>query len=276
MKTKEPYVPDLGLVYPDKPDGRMIKMKIVNDVKVDENYPFLDTSPYFKFRRAIVYLGIFTVQRLLAILRFDLRIRGRKNLRKNRKLLKNGAMSICNHVHRWDFPFSAMALRYRTMYFPVWKETLNSKDTNCIRWSGGIPVPDSVKLMKYFNEAFDVVIAKKKWIHAYPESSRFDYYQPIRPFKKGVFTIAHRYKLPVIPLAITYRKPYFPFTLLNFFRSLKGNIKLPLLTINVGPPVLIDNSLSRREGIQKLRKDCHEAMVRLAGIKNNPYPAEGD
>ena len=276
MKIKEPYVPELGLVYPDKPDARMIKMEIINDIKVDENYPFFDTSPYFTFRRALIYLGIFTLQRLLAILRFGLKIRGRKNLRKHRKLLKNGAMSICNHVHRWDFPFSAMALRYRTMYFPVWKETLNSKDINFIRWSGGIPVPDSVKLMRCFNKAFDDIVAKKKWVHAYPESSRFDYFVPIRPFKKGVFTIAQRYNLPVVPLVISYRKSHFPFTLVNFLRSLKGNMKLPLVTINIGEPVLIDNNLSRKEGIQKLRKDCHEAMVCLAGINNNPYPPEGD
>ena len=272
MKKIEPYIPELGLVYPDKPDARMIKMEIINDIKVDENYPFFDKSFSFKFRRGVIYLAMLTIMRILAFIRFGLKIRGRKYLRKHRKLLKNGAMTISNHMHRWDLPFVVMALRYRTLYFPIWKEILNSRDKGLIQAAGGIPVPEEVSLIKYFNQAFDELHEKKKWIHAYPEGSRFDYYQPIRPFKKGVFYMAFRYSLPVIPMAYSYRKPHFPFTIVNFLR--KKNI--PMLTLRIGEPLLFDKSLSRKEAVNKLRKECHEAVVRLAGITDNPYPAEGD
>ena len=273
---EEPFVPQLGIVYPSRPDDHMVPIKFTNETKVDENYPFLDKSPKFRFLRGLLYLAIFILVFFLSPLRFGLRIEGRRILRKHRKLLKNGAMTASNHVHRWDFLFVLQAVRYRLMYIPVRRDLLNGKDQGLVRHVGGIPIPDELQTIKYFNKAFDEICSKKKWIHAFPESSRFDYFQPIRPFKKGVFTMAHRYKLPVIPIAISYRKPCFPYTLLNAMRSLRGKQKLPMLTIRIGEPLMLDESLGRKEAVQKIRRECHEAVVRLAGIRDNPYPAEGD
>jgi len=272
----EPYVPKLNFVYPSKPDQHMIEMKYVHELTLDENYPFLDKSFGFRFMRGLIYLGIYTLVFPLAVLRFGLKIEGRDILRKYRALLKNGAMTISNHIHKWDLLFVLKAIRYRSVYFPVWKENLKTPDRGSVRCTGGIPIPDSISLMKYFNNAFDEVCAKKKWIHAYPETAMFYFYRPIRPFKKGVFTMAYRYNLPVIPIAFSYRKPRFPFTLVNLFRSIIGNQKLPMVTLRIGEPLLFDTGMNRKEAVQKMRKDCHEAIVRLAGISDNPYPAEGD
>jgi 1-acyl-sn-glycerol-3-phosphate acyltransferase len=219
--------------------------------------------------RFLTYVAIFLAAPIASRLRFGFKIEGRNILRKYRKLLKDGAMTVCNHVQRWDFLYVMLAVRYRMVYFPVWKEQLRGPDRHLIRRAGGIPIPDTIQTMKYFNKAFDEIHARKKWIHAFPERSRFDYFQPIRPFKKGVFTMAQRYNLPVLPLAISYRKPRFPWSVLR-------KKKIPLITIRIGEPITFDETLSRKEAVQKMRKDCHEAVVRLAGINNNPYPAEGD
>jgi len=274
--SSEPYKPELNIVYPEKPDEHIVELKITHDVLLDENYPFLNKSFIFGVKRFLQHLGSHTLVTIMCFVRFGLRIEGRKILRKYRKLLKNGAMTVSNHVHRWDFLFVLQAVRFRMMYFPVWKEQLRGSDEGYIRRAGGIPVPDEIHLIKYFNKAFDEIHAMKKWIHVFPESSRFDYFQPIRPFKKGVFTMAHRYNLPTIPIAFLYRKPHFPFTMVNLLRSLTGRQKLPMITLRMGEPIMLDESLSRKDAIQKLRKDCHEAIVRLAGIRDNPYPAEGD
>jgi len=271
----EPYVPDLGIVYPDEPDGRMVPVNPVRDINIDENYKFLDKSLKFKFIRLMVYVAIQTVVVVLAFIRSGLKIEGRKNIRKHRKILKNGAMTVSNHVHRWDFIYMAQAIR-KMMFFPIWKEHLRGKDALAIRHAGGIPIPESIQTMKNFNLAFDEIREKKIWIHAYPESTRFDYFVPIRPFKKGVFTMAYRYNLPVIPCAYSYRKSHFPFTIVNFIRRCLGFMQLPLITLRIGEPILPDTTLDRKEAVQKLRKECHEAVVKLAGITNNPYPAEGD
>ena len=273
---KELYVPELDIVYPEQPDAHMVPVVELRQINVDENYPYLDKSFKFRLLRFLVYLGIHTIVVVLGKLRYGLKFEGRKNLRKYKELLKNGAMTVSNHVQRWDFIFIAQAIRYRMIFFPAWKEHLKGPDAGWIRHAGGIPIPDSLAAMRAFNKAFDEINAKKKWIHAYPESTRFDYFVPIRPFKKGVFTMAHRYNLPVLPIAITYRKSHFPYTIVNFFRSKTGKQKLPLITLRIGEPILHDSTLDRKEAVQKLRKDCHEAMVKLAGITNNPYPAEGD
>ena len=254
----------------------MGELKITHEVIVDENYPYLDKSFKFNFMRRLMHLGIFTIVFALSRPRFGIKIEGRKKLRLYRELYRDGAMTVSNHIHRWDFLFVLQALRYRMMYFPAWKENLSGPDEGLIRLAGGIPVPEEIHAIKYFNRAFDEIHAQKKWIHVFPESSRFDYFWPIRPFKKGVFTLAHRYGLPIIPLSFSYRKPHFPFTVVNFFRSLAGGKKLPMITLKIGDPILFDKNLPRKEAVQNLRKECHEAIVRLAGIDNNPYPAEGD
>jgi len=271
-----PFIPDVGIEYPEQPDGHMVDVNPVRDVVVDENYPFIDKTFEFKIKNFLIYLGINSIVFLLCIIRYGLKIEGRKNLLKHRKLLKNGAMTICNHVQRWDFIFVALAVRIRRLFFPIWKEHLRGRDAGWIKHTGGIPIPESISTIKCFNRAFDEIHAKKIWMHAYPESTRFDYYVPIRPFKKGVFSMAHRYNLPIVPIAISYRKPHFPFTVINSLREKKGDKKLPLITIRVGEPILFDENLDRKEAVQKIRKECHEAVVRLAGITDNPYPAEGD
>jgi len=268
----EPYVPQLGIVYPEKPDEHMLTSKAIRDITIDENYPFLDKSFKFRFIRGLMYLGIIVLVFPLSPLLYGIKIEGRKNLRKHKKLFKDGAMTVSNHVHRWDFLSVLNAVRFRLMYFPAWKEHLKGSDSGFIRYAGGIPIPEDIKTMKCFNNAFDEIHKKKIWIHAFPESCRFDYFQPIRPFKKGVFTMAHRYNLPVIPMAFSYRRPAFPVSFINLFRKRK----LPMITLRIGEPLLLDANLGRKEAVIKLRKDCHDAVVRLAGITNNPYPAEGD
>jgi len=276
VKETEPYDPKMGYEYPSDLNAHMIDINITHEIVVDENYPFLDKSFKFTFMRNLMHLGIFVLVFVMSPVRYGLKIEGRKILRQYRELFKDGAMTVSNHMHRWDFLFVLQALRYRLMYFPALKDNLNSPDEKFVRYAGGIPVPDEMRLIRKFNEAFDEIHAKKIWIHAYPESALFPFFLHIRPFKKGVFTLAYRYNLPVLPIGISYRKPCFPFTLVNGLRSIMGHQKLPMITVRIGEPILFDESLTRKEAVQKMRKECHAAIVDLAGIKDNPYPAEGD
>jgi 1-acyl-sn-glycerol-3-phosphate acyltransferase len=133
---------------------------------------------------------------------------------------------------------------------------------------GGIPVPTDIHVIKYFNRAFDELHEQKKWFHVFPEGSNWPYYQPIRPFKKGMFTMAYKYALPVIPLAFSYRPPR------GLYRLFKKNY--PLITLRIGDPILPDLSLPRKEAVNLLREQCHKSIVDLAGIRDNPWPNAGD
>ncbi|GHU40507.1 hypothetical protein FACS1894190_07470 [Spirochaetia bacterium] len=272
-KNKErhkPYVPNLGIKYPEKTDEHMDLLPKIYDTVFDENYPYLDKTFKFKLWSGFIYFAIWTLVFIVSPIRFCLRIEGRGILRKHRKLLKNGAMTAANHVMRWDFLCVLQAMRYRRLYFPALAYNINTADRGVIRAVGGIPVPEGVHAMQQFNAAFDELHARKKWLHAFPEASSWDYYQPIRPFKKGVFTIAHRYNLPVIPMAFSWRPPTGIYRLFK-----KGH---PLVTLRIGEPILPDLTLPRKEAVNLLREKCHKAVIELAGIKEgtNPYPCEGD
>jgi 1-acyl-sn-glycerol-3-phosphate acyltransferase len=272
VKKTEPYRPDTGIRYPDNPGDHMGVPEKISELNLGPDYPFLDRSFKFRVQSWLIHLGIFTLVFILNPLRFGLKIEGRRILKKHRKLLGNGALTVSNHVLRWDFLCVLQAVRYRRLYYPAWKENLMGRDRNLIRWTGGIPVPEEIHLIRYFNQAFDRLHEEKKWFHVFPEASRWDYFQPIRPFKKGMFSLAYKYNLPVIPLAFSYRKPWGPYALLNKLR--KKN--LPLVTLRIGEPILPNQELKRREAVEELRRTCHEKIVELAGIERNPYSCEGD
>ena len=260
------YAPDLGIRYPETTDQPMLFPKKVNDIKVDENYPYLDNSFKAKFFHYAIYAGIFLLVFPLQKIRYGLRIKGRSNLRKNKALLKNGAMTICNHVYRWDFLAVLQAVRYRRLWFPARADNINSKDSLLIRSVGGIPIPSTFAAFKKFYEAFDLLRAKKKWLHVFPESFRWEWYKPLRPFKIGAFTMAVKYDIPVIPMVISYRKPTGLYKLFG--------VKHPLLTINIGEPLVHDKTLPAKQAARQILVQTHQAMCSMAGIKQNPYPAE--
>ncbi|GHV83970.1 hypothetical protein AGMMS50212_13100 [Spirochaetia bacterium] len=268
--AQEPYVPNLGLKFPEKPDEHMNIGKKMVDINFDTNYPYLDESPLFKLWSGFIYFAIFTAVFFVCPIRYGLRIEGRSILKKNKALFKNGAMTVSNHMLRWDFVSILQAVRYRRLYFPAVKEFLLSVDGNIARAAGAIPVPSDIHAMRKFVQAFETLHRRKKWFHVFPEASSWFYYQPIRPFKKGMFSIAHKYNLPVIPMAFSYRPPT---GIYRFFK--KG---YPLITLRIGEPLLYDQSLPRKEAVNLMREQCHKKVVELAGIREgeNIWPCEGD
>ena len=82
-----------------------------------------------------------------------------------------------------------------------------------MRYAGGIPIPENKAGFIKFNEAFDEFNRRKQWMLFFPESVRWNWYQPIRPFKKGAFSMAYKYNAPIIPTVITYRKRTFLYKL---------------------------------------------------------------
>ena len=84
---------------------------------------------------------------------------------------------------------------------------------------------------------------------------------------KGALTMAYKYNMPVIPCVISYRPRTGIFRLFD-----KANV--PLLTLNVGTPVLPDITKPRKDEVGRLLNEAHAQMVRMAGIRKNPWPAE--
>lgn len=264
------FIPETGTDYPGIPDQPLLSPKKLREVVLDENYPYLDKSFGARLRHVAIYAGIFALVFPLQKIRYGLKIVGRENITKNRRLLRGGAVTVCNHVYRWDFLAVLQAARWRRIWFPARADNLQGSDAGLIRAAGGIPIPEGLAASRKFNRAFDELHAKRKWIHVFPEACRWDFYQPIRPFKKGAFSMAVRYGIPVVPMVISYRDPGE-----SLFHRAIGT-RHPLITISVGKPLLADAGLSRKEAAGRLRSEAHAAMCAMAGIKRNCWPPSGD
>jgi len=147
------FVPQTDINYPEIPDQPILTPKKIREVILDENYPYLDKSFGARLRHVAIYAGIFTLVFPIQKIRYGLKIVGRKNITKNKKLFKNGAMTACNHVYRWDFLAVLQAVKYRRIWFPARPDNLYGSDAGLIRGAGGIPIPSTISASRKFNEA---------------------------------------------------------------------------------------------------------------------------
>lgn len=254
---KFPYQKDTGIHY--------LPLKSDNHVVFDKDYPYIDKSKSFKFKYGLVRIVLFLVVYLVAKIRLGLKIRGRKIYKQHKKEFKNGFISICNHVHMWDFIGVMMALRYRHPRYLAWDRNLNGENATLIRYTGGVPIPKTgLRATAAFNEQIKNYLEKDKgWLHIYPESTMWEYYAKIRPLKKGAFYYAYKCNKPVLPMAFSYRP-------VGFIRK-KIFKQIAKFTLTIGEPIYPDFNLPKEEAIIKMTKEAHAAMIKLANVEDNMY-----
>lgn len=258
------YVPLEYISYGgENPHAHLLPVDEIHETEVGHDFPYIDNSFYYKFWNTMYYLQSRLLINVLQYFRYGMRIRGKENIKKHKDELKNGAMTVCNHTFRWDMSGVFTAIGWRQLRFPIWREQMKGKDARRMHTMGGIPVPESVADMRKFYQALDYYHEKGYWIHFFAEESRWEFYTPIRPFKRGAFVFAQRLDVPIIPMAYSYRER-------------KGFLKLfgkeACVTLNVGEPLFLDKSITDKKAqIDDLRKRTHEAMCKLAGIIENPW-----
>ena len=252
------YRHDLNYKYPDRPDEHMITVDRKKPLELTADYPFIDKSFRFKLLRSIYWLLVTGV--VFPLMRFThgLKIHGKENLKKHKNELKNGGITISNHVFYWDYLCVLKAIRPHLAYFPAWKDNMEGPNRNLIRMSGGIPIPtDNFRAMGKFNKAIEEVLESGKWLHFFPEGSMWLFYPDIRPFKKAVFSYAVKFDKPIVPIAMS-------------FRPRKGILRLfskkPAVDMNIGEPIYPNKELPRREAEEELRARAYRIMQNMCGI----------
>ncbi len=250
----------------DDPFTRMAPIRgKCKDITFDDSWTYLDKSLKFKIVNALTYFATWVVAFPLNRLRFGLRIEGRQKIRRNRKRIAAGVITLCNHVHRWDMISVMQAMRFRKAWIPMYSEPFKGKDGFIMKAVGGIAIPESYSGLRKFNEAFDELHARGAWIHIFPESCSWKFYAPLRPFKIGAFNMACKYHLPVLPMIITFRPR-------TGWRKFFGHGE-PLITLHVGDMIDPDPSAIRRDEAARLRDLAHKSMLDMAGIVSNPWPS---
>ena len=252
------YRHNLNYKYPDRSDEHMITVKHLRDTHFDENYKYYNPCFWHKFKRFCLQIALHSVGFLVCTIRHGLKIYGRREFKKLRKELKNGAITVSNHVLMWDYLCILKAIRPTLQYFPAWKTNFEGPNGPLIDWVGGIPIPtDNMRAMAKCKKALDKVVAEGKWLHFFPEGSMWFYYPDIRPLKPAVFKYAVKYDKPIIPITLS-------------FRPRKGLYKLftnkPLVDLHIGKPIYHDKSLSFKAAVDKLHKETYHTMQVMNGI----------
>ena len=246
--------------YPEITDRHYLEIHKDRGLVFDSSYPYIDKSGWFRFRQNVVRFLLNLVVFPATSIRLGLKIEGRENLKKHKDVLNNGVISVCNHVHMWDYLAVMKTIRPHRPNLLVWDKNVNGENGTLIRMVGGIPIPENdVAAQKAFLKSLSRSLKEDHgWLHIYSEGSMWEYYQPIRPFKRGASMIAVSNDKPVIPLGFSYREP--------------GRIRrklfhqTALFTLHIGEPLYPDRSLKLKEREKDLTIRTHRAVCSLVGI----------
>ena len=253
------YIHDPSLKYPDRDFVHMIKNEKVHDYVYDESFPYRMKDPKNKFIKFWFRVLILLIVKPACYVRYLLRIKGKKNIRRYKRLAgKKGMITICNHTTEWDVLFVMTSRYFHFAEFPMWQEGAESKSGDFYRHAGGIVLPTySYKGMNNAYEAMREVLKEGKWLHVFPEAACWAFYPAIRPFRNGVFKLAVEEEMPILPMVVKYRPNNFIYKIFK---------KHPNATLIIGEPLLPDTSLDFRERVNDLMNRCRVEMMNLLGL----------
>ncbi len=245
--------------YPEETDKHYLKIKMDRGIVFDTKYPYIDRSSSFLFKQKLVRILLNVIVFPLCRIRLGLKIEGRDNIKKYHDELSNGVISISNHIHMWDYISVMLAIKPFKSYLLSWASNVNDKDGPLVRLVGGIPIPETnmAATKKYMETVEDLLKKDGGWLHIYPEGSMWEYYAPVRPFKRGPAFIACECDKPILPLGFSYREPGW----------IRKNIfhQIATLTLRIGEPIYPNNDLNPRDREKDLTVRCHDAVCILTG-----------
>ena len=255
------YIPEIKYVFPKETDSQIISVDEKRKVKVDKKY-------YRNLKRWTFKVGQFFFRILFTLIavplvkiRYHIKVEGRKQFRKHKKLLKKtGFITVSNHVFLWDYLALCVTVKMGFPNVPAWGKIVYSKFGNWFSLAGIIPIPEDRKVFRAFYDFVDDVFKENKWVHIYPETGLWYYYVPIRPFKRGAAYFAVQYDKPIVPVAYS-------------FRERKGLSKLifrkdPFVTAHIGEPIYPDKNLPKREAVDKLNEQARTKIMEMVGISS--------
>ena len=216
-----------------------------------------DTPPGYDYLRTdwpsfLLHFLIKFIAALLLIpynvLWYGLKIRGRKNLKG---LRGSGAVTISNHVHPMDCTFVNLALLSRRIYYLTLASNFKSPlIRRLIKILGAGPIPGSLSSKKEMLDAMKTALEKGHFVHIYPEGILRPYYPDLRQCKSGAFHLAYSSGKPIVPLAITYRKP----------QGIYCMKRKPCLSLTVLEPVYPNTKAPKGAEVRRMQELCEKQI----------------
>ncbi|MBR1890331.1 MAG: 1-acyl-sn-glycerol-3-phosphate acyltransferase [Clostridia bacterium] len=239
-----------GIKRPDKTDEHMHEIKNANrKVKFDENYSFRPRNIFFRlwvsfFRRLAI-----TVFAIYWHTLGHIKIRNKKNLKGTHG---KGFVVAVNHVsYMDDVSVCTLVFHWRRVYFTTLEQNIRRPWVGFfLRSLAGIPIPvSSVSGMRKFNDDVSYLLKKGKPIVYNPEGALWPHYREVRPFKRGAFVTAVKNDVPVLPIAVTFKRK----------QKRNGKYKYKLF-LNVCEMQYADRNLKEKEASEKLMIQTQECI----------------
>ncbi len=224
---------------------------------IDENYEYVSKSKIFSLLSNGLYYGIaFPILKILMKIVYDFKIEGKENIRN----LKEGAVTVSNHVLFLDCAMVGLAYGLKKVYFTTLEGSFKIPFVRkLIKLLRAIPIPESVKNREYFMKAVDNVLKEEKSVHFYPEAALFPYFNKIRHFKNGAFDFAVRNNKQVVPMVITFREPK---GIRKIFKKKKD------VTLTVLEPIKPPEKGNTKQKIEALKNQVYNEMK---NVNNKKY-----
>lgn len=159
-------------------------------------HPINPSLGFRVFSHLVFYTVLYPVVFVSRVL-FGLRLRGWGNLRRARP-----ALLVSNHTLFLDPGVLAAALFPFRTYFTMLEETaLIPVLGTFVRLLGGVPIPTNPRTFRLLESDIRRGLEEMGFVHFFPEGECYQWSQEVQPFHPGVFVLAARLGVPVIPVA---------------------------------------------------------------------------
>ena len=226
------------------------------EFNIDENYEYVPKSKVFSLLSNGLYYGIaFPILKVLMKIVYDFKIEGKENIRN----LKEGAVTVSNHVLFLDCAMVGLAYGFKKVYFTTLEGSFKIPFVRkLIKLLRAIPIPESIKNRGNFIKVVDNILREENSIHVYPEAAMFPYFDKIRHFKNGAFDFAVRNNKPIVPMVITFREPK------GIRKILK---KKKDVTLTVLEPIRQSEGENTKQRIEDLKNQVYNEMKEINNQK---------
>ncbi len=127
-----------------------------------------------------------------------------------------------------------------------------------MRLLGGVAVPPTASGLPRFFSEMELLLAKGRIVHFFPEGDLKPYDTSLRDFKRGAFHLAAQARVPVVPLSIRFTPPT---GVGRLFR------RKPTMVLVIGEPIvptMTDPRSDRRIRMELARRRMHDLITRAA------------
>jgi glycosyltransferase involved in cell wall biosynthesis/1-acyl-sn-glycerol-3-phosphate acyltransferase len=241
-------------MFDDTIKGYRTEKMVLNDAELQKYYHKIKRGNRIKeFLCSLFYYIIVIPLYVFDFIFFGLKIRNKKLLKK---IKRNGAVAVCNHVHQMDCTACAVALAWRKLLFVSLPSNFKLGIAGIfVNILGSVPTPTGPKETQIFIQTLSKLLRQRRTVLFYPEGERKNYDMQIRDFHRGPFYLSVDAQMPVVPMRIIFRKPD---GVWKFFK------KKPCFTLVIGDPIYPDPLLSPKNAVEDIQDRVRKSMISLS------------